>query len=56
MPGNQAVMNQQLYRLLFDSSLNDSLGDLTMRAKAATPDPDIRRTWVLFGDPSMKLK
>ena len=55
-PGNQAVLNQQLYRLLFDRTVNGSMGDLTMRAKSAILDPDIRRTWVLFGDPSMKLK
>ncbi len=56
MPGNQSAVNQQLYRLLFDRSGNDRLGDLTRRAKLETTDPDIRRTWVLFGDPSMKLK
>jgi len=56
VPGNQAVLNQQLYRLLFDRTVNASLGDLTMRAKSAILDPDIRRTWTLFGDPSMKLK
>jgi hypothetical protein len=56
VPGNQAVLNQQLYRLLFDRTVNASLGDLTMRAKLAVIDPDIRRTWTLFGDPSMKLK
>jgi len=56
MPGNQAVLNQQVFRLLFDSSHSGNLGDLTMRAKLATLDPDIRRTWVLFGDPSMKLR
>jgi hypothetical protein len=29
---------------------------LTYRTKAATTDPDVRRTWILFGDPTTKLK
>jgi hypothetical protein len=27
-----------------------------MRAKASTPDSDVRRTWVLLGDPAMRIK
>ena len=56
LPGNQAVLNQELYRMLFNGSADGRIGDLTMRAKSAVTDPDIRRTWTLFGDPSMKLK
>ncbi|HUP59630.1 MAG TPA: SdrD B-like domain-containing protein [Thermoanaerobaculia bacterium] len=33
-----------------------TIGDAILRAKEATRDPDVRRTWILFGDPSMKLK
>ena len=56
LPGNQAVLNQELYRMLFDGSAQISVGDATMRAKSAIVDSDIRRTWMLFGDPSMKLR
>lgn len=56
-PGDQAVMNQEVFRLLFDGS-NQSmrLGDATKRAKATITDGDVRRTWILFGDPTMRLK
>jgi len=27
-----------------------------MKAKAATKDMDVRRTWILFGDPTTRLK
>jgi hypothetical protein len=54
MPGNQLVLNQQMYRVLFGDSL--TLGEVTVRAKAGTSDQDIRRTWILFGDPSMRLR
>jgi hypothetical protein len=53
-PGGQIVMNQEAYRLLFDGTL--TLGEATRRAKAAVGDTDVRRTWVLLGDPSMKLR
>jgi len=32
------------------------LGEATARAKAATSDQDMRRTWILFGDPTTRLK
>lgn len=53
-PAGQTVMNQAFYRLLFGSSV--TLGEAAMRAKAATGDRDIRRTWILFGDPTMRLR
>lgn len=34
---------------------NQPLGRLVLNAKAGTTDNDVRRTWILFGDPSMKL-
>jgi uncharacterized repeat protein (TIGR01451 family) len=33
----------------------DPIGRLILRAKAGTTDNDVRRTWILFGDPSMKF-
>jgi predicted extracellular nuclease len=58
LPGGQSQMNQQLYKLMFDVSntRGRSLGELTLRAKSTISDPDIRRTWILFGDPTTQLK
>jgi hypothetical protein len=55
--GGQSVMDQEVFRLLFpESGQSQRLGDVTMQAKAAVGDPDVRRTWILFGDPTMRLK
>jgi uncharacterized repeat protein (TIGR01451 family) len=35
---------------------HDSLGRLILHAKAGTTDNDVRRTWILFGDPAMKFR
>jgi hypothetical protein len=56
MPVEQALMNQELYRLLFANRPALTLGDATVRAKAVVSDGDIRRTWILFGDPTTRLK
>src|SRR5262249_585021 len=34
---------------------NATLGDAVLAAKRAVSDLDVRRTWVLFGDPAMRL-
>ena len=34
---------------------NQSIGRLALNAKAVTTDNDVRRTWILFGDPAMKF-
>lgn len=54
-PDKQAVMNKELIRLLFGRE-SLSLGEATARAKASVSDQDIRKTWILFGDPSTRLK
>jgi hypothetical protein len=54
-PSGQAIMNQELYRLLFDGS-GLTLGEATAKAKAKVSDVDVRRSWIYFGDPAMKLK
>jgi hypothetical protein len=33
-----------------------ALGDAVKTAKGATTDIDVRRTWIFFGDPSMKIR
>ena len=54
-PDQQSIMNKELFRQLFGSS-PITLGEAVVRAKAAATDQDVRRSWVLFGDPSMRLK
>jgi len=34
---------------------NEMLGLMVLRAKSVTTDDDVRRTWIWFGDPAMKL-
>ena len=52
--GEQAILNREFYRLLFGNSI--TLGEAAMRAKALVQDKDVRRTWVLLGDPATKLR
>ncbi|HJQ25057.1 MAG TPA: C25 family cysteine peptidase [Blastocatellia bacterium] len=52
----QTKMNQELFRLLFGTNRRSlTLGEATMKAKAAITDSDVRRTWILFGDPTTRL-
>ncbi|HSO75032.1 MAG TPA: C25 family cysteine peptidase, partial [Blastocatellia bacterium] len=59
-PFDQSLTNQEFYRLIFNGdSANGkplTLGEAAVRAKKAINDRDVRRTWVLFGDPSMMFK
>jgi hypothetical protein len=54
-PAQQAVLNQELVRLLF-SEESLTLGEAAMGAKAAVSDQDIRKTWILFGDPTTQIE
>ena len=54
-PDQQALMNRELFRQLFGSS-SITFGEACMRAKSVVVDPDVKKSWMLFGDPSMKLK
>ena len=56
LPAEQALLNQELYRLLLNQTPALRLGAAVMRAKASVSNTDIRRTWILLGDPAMKLK
>jgi hypothetical protein len=55
-PRAQSDANRELYRVLFAEGASVRLGDAVRRAKAATADRDVRRTWVFFGDPSSRLR
>ena len=54
-PTVQAVMNQELLRQLF-ARPTMTLGEAVIGAKSVVGDMDVRRTWILFGDPSMRLR
>jgi hypothetical protein len=47
-------MNQAL---LSNLTANPSigLGQAILQAKLGISDPDVRRTWILFGDPAMRV-
>jgi hypothetical protein len=56
----QAVMNQEFIRQLFNGSGPKgkplTLGEAAARAKAAVGDIDIRKSWILLGDPTMVIR
>jgi len=54
-PDSQAVMNAELFRQLFGNP-SLTIGEACQRAKTVAADPDVKKSWMLFGDPSMKLK
>jgi peptidase C25-like protein len=57
LPGDQAVMNRELYRVMFEANNRSlKLGEIVRRAKLAASDRDVRQTWILLGDPSMQLR
>ncbi|TAN40262.1 MAG: hypothetical protein EPN25_08445 [Nitrospirae bacterium] len=54
-PDRQLIMNKELMRLLFDGR-GLTIGEAAAAAKAAVGNMDVRRTWILFGDPATRLK
>jgi hypothetical protein len=54
-PAAQEALNEELYRLLFNSE-GITVGEAAARAKKAVTDADVRRSWILFGDPAMRLR
>ncbi|HUK91116.1 MAG TPA: C25 family cysteine peptidase, partial [Blastocatellia bacterium] len=61
-PASQGIINQALYQLLFAPASKFggatalTMGQAAAKAKASAGDPDVRRTWIFFGDPSMPLQ
>jgi uncharacterized repeat protein (TIGR01451 family) len=53
-PPPQNAVNRELYRVLA-ANPSITIGELVARAKAGTDDHDVRTTWVLLGDPTLKL-
>jgi uncharacterized repeat protein (TIGR01451 family) len=54
-PNPQFQMDSAFVRILF-AQPSITLGDAISAAKAGIGDSDVRRTFVLFGDPTMRLK
>ena len=52
-PSGQGLMDREVIRQLFSGG---TIGQATAQAKAAMLDTDVRRTWILFGDPSARVK
>ncbi|HKQ07545.1 MAG TPA: C25 family cysteine peptidase [Blastocatellia bacterium] len=56
----QALMNQEVMRQLFAGATTRvqgmTIGEATRRARQAVSDSDVRRSWVLLGDPTMRVK
>ena len=55
MPGDQIRANEELFRQLAGAD-SPGLGDAMVRAKSIINDQDVRRTWILFGDPVTRLR
>jgi hypothetical protein len=48
-------MNQALIKAL-SGARPMTLGEAAAKAKSAVSGPDVRRTWILFGDPVIRLQ
>jgi hypothetical protein len=55
-PDDHRTINREFYRQLFEGAPAPTLGEAVRRAKQLSADRDVRRTWILFGDPSMRLR
>jgi len=56
---NQAAPQSDLDAMVVQSTFGANgmaLGDAIVKAKSNIADPDVRRTFVLFGDPAMRMK
>ena len=56
MPGDQGLMDMEAFARLFDPNNSLTVGEITLRAKAKVLNTDVRLTWVLFGDPTTRLR
>jgi hypothetical protein len=55
IPDGQHQMGLQMFQLLYTGAPMP-IGDASRLAKSATTDMDVRRTWILFGDPTLKIR
>lgn len=55
IPDGQHEMGLRMFQLLYGGAPM-AIGDASRLAKSATTDIDVRRTWILFGDPTLKIR
>ncbi len=53
-PEPQEAVDVEFYRQVFRNS--QTVGEAIQKAKAMTKNMDLRRTWILFGDPTLRLR
>ena len=51
----QTALNQAMISALYGGA-SITVGEAALVAKAAVSDADVRSTWILFGDPSMRIR
>jgi len=56
IPDGQHQMGAVMFDLLYGHPTTIPIGDASRQSKASTNDLDVRRTWILFGDPTMKIR
>lgn len=55
IPDGQHEMGLRMFQLLYGGA-SIPIGDASRQAKTATNDRDVRRTWILLGDPTLKIR
>ena len=50
----QSLVNAEVFRLIF-SGTYATVGEAVSAAKRVVGSPDLRRSWIFFGDPAMRL-
>ncbi len=50
----QAIVNEELFRLIFTGAYA-TIGEAVSAAKRVVDSPDLRRSWIFFGDPATRL-
>jgi len=56
LPSDQAVMNMEMFRRLYDPTTSWTLGEAVLKAKAIELNKDARLTWILIGDPTTRIR
>jgi len=52
---DQGVMDRALFKRLFEANNGETLGEAVMEAKSASLNKDVRLTWILLGDPTLRV-
>ena len=55
-PGDQSLMDIEMFRRLFDAGSGLTVGEASLRAKVAVRSRDARLIWILLGDPATRLR